>query len=358
MGRGADGLDNAVPNISAFLLHLFPQILSTPRHPPPLQFIPRFPLIPQDNSSPTRLRGFPALSPAPLLAFRSLSSILSPAASPALNLHVPEPRVLPSSPAARGPEVRATCPRGPGQVPGVCRNRPPEAESWGVGWGGGPNREGDPGSPSGAIQPPSRSSRPPMRCSIYELARDTGSRRPQVSQPRKSRLLQVTGSPDSPSPESHRSGRSLAPHAHPHAPLRVGRRKRGPRKAWDSATSEPDSRLAPGQVRLPCPQTSHRPGCRASPPGDRNPPLVPREAATPGFPSIPGEPSASSSQLQSRDTPSDPRRASWKTQTPVALVTMAFVSPAPWAQLLNLAAACFLTCKKEEMAGAYPGVLP
>ncbi|XP_045148641.1 uncharacterized protein LOC101644532 [Echinops telfairi] len=43
-------------------------------------------------------------------------------------------------------------------------------------------------------------------------------RRPQQSQPRKTGHLGVTGSPDSWAPGSHRSGRSLAPHAHPPAP--------------------------------------------------------------------------------------------------------------------------------------------
>lgn len=102
----------------------------------------------------------------------------------------------------------------------------------------------------------------------------------------------------------------------------MGRRHLRARQQVSAGTGK--AALSPG---VPPPQLP------SSPPRNRNPPSVPREAATPGSPSISVEPSASSFHLlpasRSRDSPSDPRWASWKTQTPKALVTMAFVSPAP-----------------------------
>lgn len=137
----------------------------------------------------------------------------------------------------------------------------------------------------------------------------------------------MTGSPDSQSPGSHRSGRSLAPHAHPTAlPLGWGA-ERGTQKSMGHCHLR-----ARQQVRAGTGKAALSPGVPPlqlrSPGGDIHPSSAPR-----GFSTFSVGPETSASQFlpasQTRDFPLDPRWAFWKTETLKVLVTVAFVSPRP-----------------------------
>jgi hypothetical protein len=156
---------------------------------------------------------------------------------------------------------------------------------------------------------------PPTGVPAPEEPAASGDGLPRQPEPRVPQVRPVPGAPRPPSRPPQGGAQKEG------TQKSMGRRHLRARQQVSAGTGK--AALSPG---VPPPQLRR-------PPGDRNPPSVPREAAILGFPSISVEPSASSSQLlpasQSRDSPSDPRRVSWKTQTPKALVTMVFVSPVP-----------------------------